>query len=207
MENKSDHPTAPPVGEMTQYHPKFADPLCENCERLRDVLHRDRSGLADGIDRIRKIVKGWWWIPAGEWACYDYTEQTAETIRTEFSNCLRQVEEVAESTMKASGSLAHAECCGYRPASSETCPDCPHPKHGEICEVFTGGFRCSCMTDHLAAPPELCEHCEGFGTLPANDETGRPSLICSKCYGKGYRPASSEAKAYEHCIKCSQPTT
>lgn len=99
--------------QIERQTPAIEADLKAEIERLRDVLHRDQTGLADGIDRIRKIVKGWAWIPLGEWACYDYTEQTAATLRIEFSNCLRQIEEVALAAMKASGELAHAECCGW----------------------------------------------------------------------------------------------
>lgn len=81
-------------------------------ERLKDVLHRDQTGLADGLADIRKAVKGWAWILTGEWGSYDYTQQTAETMRREFSNCLREIEVVAKESLTQSGNLAHRECCG-----------------------------------------------------------------------------------------------
>ena len=182
--NKSNRPADPPAAEK-----------CENCERLKDVLHRDRSGLADGIDRIRKLVKGWWWVPLGEWACYDYTERTAETMRTEFSNCLRQIEDVALSTMKASGNLAHAECCGRRPPTPEPadraakCPVCP---------------KClSDVCDCEFAATEKCGKCKGDGKQ--RDSLGRiGDCECNTCGGSGYRPPTPEP-AESECGNCGRP--
>lgn len=80
--------------------------------RLKGVLHLDRSGLANALNRVRDEARGRRWIPAGEWGSYEYTEQTVETLRKEIGWLLDGVERVAAEALAASGDLAHAECCG-----------------------------------------------------------------------------------------------
>lgn len=81
-------------------------------ERLKDVLHLDRSGLAHALNQIRKSVNGWAWIQAGEWGSYEYQDQTVETLQKEVGNLINEANEIAHNALQVSGNLAHAECCG-----------------------------------------------------------------------------------------------
>jgi hypothetical protein len=81
-------------------------------ERLRDVLHRDQTGLAKGLADVADILKCYDWILRGEWGSYEYQEQTAETMRSEASNLISECSAIAKKALDESGKLAHAECCG-----------------------------------------------------------------------------------------------
>ena len=80
--------------------------------RLRDIINIDRTGLAAGLNHVRSIVKGYWWIPEGEWGSYDYTERTVETLRREVGFMIEGVITGADRYLKQSGRRADAAIRG-----------------------------------------------------------------------------------------------
>lgn len=89
------------------------------------------------------------------------------------------------------------------------CPDCQHtvfsdeehicrvspaePKC-ERCGLVIGVYRgCRCSNG-------TCKRCDGFGTIPANDDAGRPAMICDH-RPPTTEPAESEGKG-KNCTRC-----
>jgi len=79
-------------------------------ERLKNVLHRDRSGLASALGRVRQIIGGYEWATTSR-GPYEYHD---DEYKREFGRCIDQVSTVCNDALEASGKLAHAECCGGR---------------------------------------------------------------------------------------------
>lgn len=81
--------------------------LTAEVARLRDLLDRDRTGLAAGLNQVRQAAKGYAWIGAGEWGSYDYTEQTEATLRREVQYMLDGIESLAVTALRQSGERAN----------------------------------------------------------------------------------------------------
>lgn len=54
-------------------------------DAARELINRDRTGLANALAGVLKLVQGCSWIGNGEWGSYDYTQQTEATLRSEWS--------------------------------------------------------------------------------------------------------------------------
>jgi hypothetical protein len=92
---------------------KERDTLLGEVGRLKDLLNRDRTGLAIALGAVRQTVKSYMWLAnSGEWGCYDYTERTVETLRGEIKNAFRDIFRLAEEALKESGRRADA---AFRP--------------------------------------------------------------------------------------------
>lgn len=108
-----------------QYVPPTLAPVAPGCEagqgangeveRLKDVLHKDATGLAAGLALVRAEVSKRRWIAEGR-GSYEYDD---DRYRKETGLALDAIDKIAEKALTASGTLAHAECCGRaRPTPS-----------------------------------------------------------------------------------------
>lgn len=70
--------------------------------RLKALINRDRTGLVLGLDKARKVARGFRWIAEGR-GPYAYDD---DRYRQETGNLIDQVVAIAEEHLKASGSLA-----------------------------------------------------------------------------------------------------
>lgn len=90
--------------------------------RLKALIDRDRTGLARALNVIRDLVKGWRWIPAGEWGSYPHDERTEEVLRAEVGTMAEAIETVATTSLRYSGALADAAAFQLRPPPVEKDP-------------------------------------------------------------------------------------
>jgi hypothetical protein len=90
-------PTAPVASEAV---------LRDALAQARKVIDRDRTGLAAGLAKVRRIVGGYVWLGAGEWGSYSLEERTEKTLRAEIATCLDQVNVAAGVALNDSGNLA-----------------------------------------------------------------------------------------------------
>lgn len=74
-------------------------------DALKDALNRDRTGLALGLEKVMRLVRGYSWIGDGEWDSYSHEQQTEQTLRVEIDHCLHQVHELAYGALLESGRL------------------------------------------------------------------------------------------------------
>lgn len=77
-------------------------------KRLRDLIDRDKTGLANGLAAIQNVLKGFAWLAAGEWGSYSHEEQTQETLRKEIGWAFETIGELAERHLNQSGLRADA---------------------------------------------------------------------------------------------------
>lgn len=85
---------------------KLADALTE-INRVRSLINRDRTGLAAGLDAVRKLVDGFSWLANDfDWGSYHYGDHSIATLRREIGSCFTQVGEVIDKALKASGDRA-----------------------------------------------------------------------------------------------------
>lgn len=74
--------------------------------RLKDLIDRDRTGLAEALSKCRGVVLSFWWIANGEWGCYEWEERTEQAFREEIGRCFEQVDKIAEDALVESGRRA-----------------------------------------------------------------------------------------------------
>lgn len=73
-------------------------------DRLKKLIERDQAGLAAGLAQVRQIIKGCAWLGNnGEWGCYEFDEQTEQTLRGEIERCLDAVDRAALWALQRSG--------------------------------------------------------------------------------------------------------
>ena len=78
-------------------------------ERGRQLIERDRTGMATALNKIRTIAKGYGWIPDGELGSYaaagcgEGEELTEDVLRKEVGYCLCQIRAVATVALSDSG--------------------------------------------------------------------------------------------------------
>jgi hypothetical protein len=76
-------------------------------ERLKDVLHCDKTGMALALADVRRIANSWSWAMIGRgnytWDDDAYQEEMGHLITAVMERCTE--------ALGASGELAHAECC------------------------------------------------------------------------------------------------
>lgn len=82
--------------------------LKNEIERLKNVLHRDRVGLAEALAKVREEVRSRIWVVEGRGA-YRWDD---DRYRKEAGYALNAIDKIAHDALVASGTLAHAECCG-----------------------------------------------------------------------------------------------
>lgn len=76
-------------------------------ERLRDLLDRDRTGLAEGLNAVRKIVSGFDWICDGR-GPYEWDD---DRYRLEVGSLISQVLDVSREALARSGDVAALAFC------------------------------------------------------------------------------------------------
>lgn len=81
-----------------------AEQLGAEVERLRKLIHRDRSGMAEALDSIKKEVRGRLWVTDGR-GCYEWDD---ERYREEAGDALRTVLVIADDALIASGRIVDA---------------------------------------------------------------------------------------------------
>lgn len=81
-------------------------PLREALEAARDALNIDRTGLAAGLNEVKRIAKGYRWLPNGEWGSYSWEHRSEETLRKEVGWMIDGLEKAADAALHASGDLA-----------------------------------------------------------------------------------------------------
>lgn len=75
--------------------------------RGRELITRDRTGLAEGLNAVRKLLKGFRWLgDPGDWSSYSNEERSIETLRREMASCITQAEELCGKALYASGARA-----------------------------------------------------------------------------------------------------
>lgn len=96
-----DHNASPGVAAL------FGEAIRE-IDRLHDVLHRDRSGLATALNSITTEIERRTWLLESrgpyEWDDDRYKDEAGDAMRT--------CETIARTALRVSGDIAHAECCG-----------------------------------------------------------------------------------------------
>jgi hypothetical protein len=75
--------------------------------RVRDLIDRDRTGLAAALNDVRKHLASYSWIPNGEWGSYDWAQRSEETLRKEIGWCHDAIARVAGEALEESGRRAH----------------------------------------------------------------------------------------------------
>lgn len=103
------------LSTLLQSLPPVGPPCVTEVARLKDLLQRDRTGLAGALAQVRRIVGdsaspyvGYSWIPAGEWGCYEEHEQTEANLRAEVGRCFDEIAAVAEQGLRESGTRVNA---------------------------------------------------------------------------------------------------
>lgn len=81
-------------------------------ERLKQLLDRDQTGLAAGLNAVRGVIGSYSWIPLGEWGSYEWHERTENTFRAEVGRCFEEAERLATEALRISGKRANA---AFRP--------------------------------------------------------------------------------------------
>jgi hypothetical protein len=70
-------------------------------KRLRELLHRDRTGLAEAISRMVKEAAGRMWVTDGR-GCYEWDD---DRYKEEAGDALRAVIEVGKKALLDSGTI------------------------------------------------------------------------------------------------------
>lgn len=92
--------------------------------RGRELINRDRTGLAEALNAVRKVLHGFRWLgDRDSWASYPDEERTIETLRDAMASCITQTEELCGQALYASGRRADSSFHDGPPI-----PDAPEPK-------------------------------------------------------------------------------
>lgn len=88
--------------------PSQYDPTCRalaaEVMRVRDLINRDRTGLASALNGVRRILEGFSWLGEdGVWGCYAWDERRVETLRREFRALFDKASEVISRGLRESG--------------------------------------------------------------------------------------------------------
>ena len=86
-------------------------PWVERCQaaeaevaRLKGLIERDRTGLAAGLDAVRKRLASSFWLGnEGEWGSYEWPERTERAWRGEVRQLLEETDALALAALRASG--------------------------------------------------------------------------------------------------------
>lgn len=74
----------------------------------REAILRDHTGLADTINKMIGVIRGYDWIARGEWGSYEYHEQTKETLQKEISYCFQEILKIGNRGLNESGNRSFA---------------------------------------------------------------------------------------------------
>lgn len=112
-EPKGGYPAVhPPVDEcvreaMTTLRARLDQERAEVI-RVRGLIDRDKTGLANGLAAVLRVVEGYRWLARGEWGVYEAKEHTQETLRKEFGWALDAIAEIVGRHLDQSGMRADA---------------------------------------------------------------------------------------------------
>ena len=82
--------------------------------RAYDALVAENLALARALGGVAAAVKGYRWIPAGEWGPFPAGKRTARTLRREASECFAEVLRIVDEALRASAARLDAEAQGGR---------------------------------------------------------------------------------------------
>lgn len=80
----------------------------QEIERLKQLINRDRTGLAAALSAVRGFAASYGWIARGEWGSYSHVERSTDTLRREVRHLLALIEETAAAALRESGQRADA---------------------------------------------------------------------------------------------------
>lgn len=98
-------------------------------ERLRALIHRDRTGLAHALNRVIERVGGSWWLTEG----FDAFEGSRQEYQAEVAALVHDVVDIAKKALYQSGANARDAFTNCRPVRGvcESVPsgrsDCVEP--------------------------------------------------------------------------------
>lgn len=100
----------------------------------RNIINTDKSGLAMALDRIRRVAKGYAWIPLNEWGSYEYTERTTTTLQKEVGFMLQEIDNIADLALKESGERVNVHIREIEKGVAElrTTPASPGKAYGDV---------------------------------------------------------------------------
>lgn len=100
----------------------------------RNIINTDKSGLAMALDRIRRVAKGYAWIPLNEWGSYEYTERTTTTLQKEVGFMLQEIDNIADLALKESGERVNVHIREIEKGVAElrTTPASPGKASGDV---------------------------------------------------------------------------
>lgn len=97
--DKEEHEEGCPILEVRE--------LEEEVVRLREALNIDQTGLAQGLDAVKRSAQGHAWLGEPDvWGSYEYTEHTIETLRTEAALLISSIVDTATWALVRSGQIA-----------------------------------------------------------------------------------------------------
>ncbi len=75
--------------------------------RLRNLLDRDRTGLARALALVRgEVCSHGWLAERGNWGCYEWNERAEIAFRTEVAAAFDVIDRLAEEALRESGKRA-----------------------------------------------------------------------------------------------------
>jgi len=76
--------------------------------RLRSLIDRDRTGLAQALVLCLGVVRSYGWMASeeGEWGCYGWDERTEKAFREEVDRAFDEIATTATDALRESGRRA-----------------------------------------------------------------------------------------------------
>ncbi|MCA9636780.1 MAG: hypothetical protein KC420_12195, partial [Myxococcales bacterium] len=90
------------------------DARIADARQAHDALVAENLALARALGGVAAAVKGYRWIPAGEWGPFPAGKRTARTLRREASECFAEVLRIVDEALRASAARLDAEAQGGR---------------------------------------------------------------------------------------------
>lgn len=84
-------------------------------ERLKQALHRDETGLADSLAKVRETLSSYHWLTEGR-GPYAWND---DRYKGEVLNMLEEIGGIVDKGLSESGKRSHAYCCGKHPTYEE----------------------------------------------------------------------------------------
>ena len=112
MPHESPRPLADAQRELATTDP--GEQPITKLRRAYDALVAENLALARALGGVAAAVKGYRWIPAGEWGPFPAGKRTARTLRREASECFAEVLRIVDEALRASAARLDAEAQGGR---------------------------------------------------------------------------------------------
>jgi hypothetical protein len=155
-------------------------------DALRVAINRDRTGLAAGLNHVRSIVKGYWWIAEGTWGSYDYTQHTTDTLQREVKFLIESVCSAASGALRASGDRANA-ALRSNPRHAEALANPPGPMHAVVKDSSPSSGVPVAAVDSETAKPREATSATAKATDNPGDGAGAEFAGHPFCVGDGQR--------------------